>query len=380
MAKVLVVDDDTQLLRMVGMILERGSHLPILESDPLRALERIRDEQPGVVVLDVMMPDLSGHELCAQIRASEELAELPVLMLTARSQSVDREEALSSGADAFLSKPVLPADLMETIDRLLSSTHAPENEGAGGLVISLFSLRGGVGRTTLAANLAAALRRTSRREVCLIDLSPSGGQVVMHLRLKTRSTWGDLPSVNQLDWPALKEHLLMHQSGMRVLAAPSQPQLPNAPSAELTTAVLALTRRMARFTVIDLPAVLSPAVRVALEQSDVVLHVVTPEVVSIQIARHTTQAVLSSELQVKQKVYVLNQVAPEAQLSSGAVENGLRAQMAFQIGYDPNQSRALGQGVPLSLTPASSTLPSVTRRLAQVLWQRAVATSEPAAP
>jgi len=354
----------------VGMMLERGSHVPILEGDPLHALERIRAEQPGLVVLDVMMPDLSGHELCAQIRAAEDIAGLPVLMLTARSQPVDREEALSSGADAFLTKPVLPGDLMETIDRLLTRVSVADG-GPPGMVISLFSMRGGVGRTTLSANLATALRRASKQEVCLFDLSPSGGQVVVHLRLKTRTAWRDLPSADELDWTVLKEHLLMHQSGMRVLAAPRQPQSPVFPSGEVTTAVLALMRRTARFTVVDLPAVFSPAVQVVLEQSDIVLHVVTPEVVSVQIARYATQCLADSDFQVKQKVYVLNQVVPEAQLSVAAVENGLHAKMAFQIAYDPNQLRALGQGVPLSLTLATSPLPTVTRRLAQVMWQRA---------
>ena len=370
MAKVLVVDDDPQLLRMVGTILERGNHLPLLESNPLQALERIRDERPGLVILDLMMPELSGHDLCAQIRASDDISGVPILILTARSQSVDREAALAIGADAYLSKPVMPADLMEVIDRLIVHKDLHAANGGAGMVVSFFSMRGGVGRTTLAANLAAALRRIGKQEVCLVDLSPSGGQAVLHLRLKTRATWNDLPTLKDLDWPQLKESLLMHQSGLRVLAAPRGPQLPIAPSAELTAAVLTLLRNNMRFTVLDLPAVINPAVQTALAQTDIMLHVVSPEVISVQLTRHAMQHLSHSERRPQEQTYLLNQVTPEAQLTPEAVESALRAQLAFQIDYDPQQSRALLQGAPLSLIPSTSPIPEVTRQLAQALLLR----------
>ena len=371
MAKIVVVDDDPHLLRMVGVILERGNHLPILVSDPMEALQRIQEERPGLVVLDVMMPDLSGYELCTQIRASDDIAGVPILVLTARSQSVDRQEALASGADAYMSKPVLPGNLMEAIDRLLAHRdQRTEGDDRDGMVISLFSMRGGVGRTTLAANLAVALRRVSRQEVSLVDLSSSGGQAAIHLRLKTRATWNDLPSLSNLDWEALREILLVHQSGLRVLAAPRQPQLPIAPSAELTAELLAILRRSVRFVVLDLPAVMNPAVQTALAQTNVMLHVVAPDVVSVQIARYATQLLARSDRQPEERIYLLNQVTPEAQLTREAIESGLRAQLAYHIEHDPNQMRALLQGAPLALMPGTSPLSQATRELADALWRR----------
>lgn len=371
MAKIFVVDDDPQLLHMVGMILERGSHLPLLESNPLQALERIRDEKPGLIILDVMMPELSGHDLAAQIRASEEIADIPILILTARSQNVDRQAALASGADAYLSKPALPGDLMAAIDRLLTLQDV-DRGGRLGSVVSFFSLRGGVGCTTLAANLSAALRRLGKQEICLVDLSHSGGQAILHLRLKSRTTWSDLPPPSELDWEALKERLLMHQSGLRVLAAPRLPQPPLAFTVEQLNVVLSLLRRKMHFTVLDLPASLGPAVRAALAQSDIMLHVLTPDVVSVQVARHAAQA-LAAGSQPREKAYILNHVAPDGQLAPEAIENGLRARLAFNVDFDSNQSRALLQGAPLSLLPAASPIPEVTRRLAQALLHRAVA-------
>lgn len=376
MAKVLIVDDDPQLLRMVGMILERGSHQPLLESNPLQAIERIYEEKPGLVILDVMMPELSGHDLTAQIRADEEIAATPILIVTARSQSVDREAALASGADAYLSKPVMPGDLMEAIDRLLVPKEADPGSERPGSIVSFFSMRGGVGCTTLAVNLAAALRRLSKQEVCLVDLSHAGGQAVLHLRLKTRISWDLLPPPAGLDWPTLKECLLMHQSGLRVLAAPRAPQPPLALAPEQLGSVLALLRRKMRFTVLDLPPQLSPAVQSALAQSDVMFHVVTPDVVSVQVARHAAQRLAEAAAQPREKAYLLNHVTRQAQLAPASIENGLRSRLAFTIDFDPNQLRALAQGAPLALLPAASPIPQVTRRLAQALLQRSSARAD----
>lgn len=378
MAKVLVIDDDPQLLQMVGLMLERGGHVPFLEEDPRKGLDRIRQERPDLVVLDVMMPEISGHQLAEQIRSQKDIADLPIMILTARAQAVDREAALASGADGYLSKPVLPEVLLEHIDQLLgdSGDVAGKSGGTSGMVVAFFGMRGGMGRTTLAANVAGALRRVGGQEIGLVDLSSSGGQAAMHFRLQTRSTWATLPSINQLDWDILKEQMLVHQSGVRLLAAPREPQLPFAPSSELTTAVLSLLRRNARFTIFDLPPVMNPAVQTVLEHSDIVFHVVLPEVISVHVARHTTQSLDRFQLELKYKAYILNHVAPEATLPPSAVEKGLRARLAFKVNFDGNQSRALAHGVPLSLTAADSPLATVTRRLAEVLWERADARSD----
>lgn len=366
MAKVLIVDDDAQLLHMVGMMLERGGHTPVLVEEPEEALKRIEEEEPDLLIVDVMMPTMSGHDLTREIRETEALKELPILILTARSQAIDREAALESGANDYLSKPVLPKELMEHLDTLLNEpAKAP-----GRMTISLFSLRGGVGRTTLAVNLAAALRRVSQEEVCLVDLSPSSGQAAMHLRLQARRTWANLPSFNQLDWDSLKSHLLMHQSGLRLLAAPPEPQLPIAPSGELTTAVLEILRANVAFTIIDLPPLFNPAVQTALEMSDMTLHVVTPEVISVQIALQSVKAIGKAEIPVKQKAFILNQVTNERQLPAAAVNKGLKTRVAFDVGFDTNQARALAQGVPLALTPAKTALPTTTKRMAAGLWER----------
>ncbi|PID84642.1 MAG: hypothetical protein CSA11_05100 [Chloroflexi bacterium] len=364
-----VIDDDEQLLRMVGLMLERGGHTTKLMSDPVAGLQNVKDDKPDLLVLDVMMPGISGHDIARDIRAHDGLDKLPILILTARSQDVDRETALKSGANDYLSKPVTSQELIEKVDSLLSQRNRKSTPDKG-VVIGLFGLRGGVGQTTLAVNLASALRRISQQDVCLVDLSSSSGQAALHLRLQLRHSWADLPRESELDWSALKDNLTLHQSGLRLLAAPQVPQMCTNPSPELVVRIIELLKDNAAFVVIDVPRMFGATFKTILEQADIALHVLTPDAVSVQTAVQTNRLLEKSNISFKQKSYILNQVQVEPQIPQMTVERGLNARVASKINFDPNQARALSQGVPLTLTSAKSPLATMMNRMADVIWQR----------
>ncbi len=373
MARIYVIDDDAQLLRMVGLMLERGGHAVTLLNNPIDGLEQIRADKPELLVLDVMMPNMSGHDLAKEVRKDKNLADLPILMLTARSQEVDRITAIKSGASDYLSKPVTSQELMEHVEKLLSGAtqqEEPSSSTEQGIIITVYGLRGGAGRTTLAVNLASALRRVSHQEVCLLDLSPSGGQAVMHMRLQPRASWLDLPDGANLGWETVKEMLTIHPSGLKVLAAPVKPQQPNALSGERTAQLLQLLQENILFTVIDAPSMLTDSFITAVSMADMGLHVVNPELVSVQTAVKLNRFLTKKNIQINRKTHLSNQLSPDAQLAQTAVERGLNSKLAFQIGFDANQARAMAQGVPLALTPAKTAIPTVTARMAEVIWKR----------
>ena len=369
MANIYVIDDDDQLLRMVGLMLERGGHTPTLINNPTEGLEKIKEEVPDALVLDVMMPNMSGHDVCREIRADSQLAHLPILVLTARAQAVDRDAALKSGADDYLSKPVNAQELIERIDDLLTHPKSDNSQKAA-FIVTFMGMRGGVGRTTLAVNLAGALRRISQDEICLVELTPSGGQIAMHLRVQAKNSWAELPPTDALDWDSLKKLLTLHPTGLRLLTAPPTLITPMVPSEEVIRKVLQILGEKMAAVVIDLPPIFNPAFRAALAQSDMILHVVSPEVISVQLALQTNRTLAAAGVTTKPPIHILNQVWPEAHLPAAAVERGLHAKLAFQVDYDANQPRAMAQGVPLTHTSAQSPLPVIIRRMASALWQR----------
>jgi len=109
--RILVVDDEPDLLELVRVNLDQAGYEVRTAESGREALEKLRDSPPDLVVLDLMLPDLSGTEICRQLRSDPELAQLPVIMLTAKADEVDRVVGLELGADDYVTKPFSPREL-----------------------------------------------------------------------------------------------------------------------------------------------------------------------------------------------------------------------------------------------------------------------------
>jgi CheY-like chemotaxis protein len=114
---ILVVDDEPYMIRLLQHHIERAGFKMIKATNGREALDRIRDGHPQLVLLDVMMPEINGLEVLAEIRKQEETKNLPVIIMTANAQRFTREEAEAAGVSAFLTKPFSPTQLMAEIRR-----------------------------------------------------------------------------------------------------------------------------------------------------------------------------------------------------------------------------------------------------------------------
>jgi len=116
--RILLIEDEGNILEAIGFILSRAGWEVQGHGNGATALEAVVRTAPDLVVLDVMLPGRSGLEILRDLRGQPGTASLPVLMLTAKGQSKDRETALELGADAYLTKPFSNAELLETVTRL----------------------------------------------------------------------------------------------------------------------------------------------------------------------------------------------------------------------------------------------------------------------
>jgi DNA-binding response OmpR family regulator len=116
---VLVADDDRDIVRFVELNLRLEGFEVVVANDGLDALDKARDLRPSLIVLDTMMPGLNGYEVCSRLRLERPCAEVPVIMLTARTLDTDRAMAFTAGADDWVTKPFDPAELVSKVkDRL----------------------------------------------------------------------------------------------------------------------------------------------------------------------------------------------------------------------------------------------------------------------
>lgn len=119
MANILVIDDDTSLLQMMSIMLKRAGHTTVLADNGKEGIEAARRAIPDMVIIDVMMPEMSGYEVCKALRKDATTQKIPLLMLTALSQGEHRGRAEDAGADGFVTKPVTRDDLIKHVEELL---------------------------------------------------------------------------------------------------------------------------------------------------------------------------------------------------------------------------------------------------------------------
>jgi DNA-binding response OmpR family regulator len=117
MPRVLVVDDDPQVVRLLRVNLELEGYDVVSAADGTQALEAVASQRPDLVVCDVMMPGMDGTEVVRRLRRENET--LPVVMLSAKAMRSDMERGLEAGADEYVTKPFDPTELIEVVDRLL---------------------------------------------------------------------------------------------------------------------------------------------------------------------------------------------------------------------------------------------------------------------
>jgi DNA-binding response OmpR family regulator len=126
MRKVLIVDDEPNIVTALEFLLKRSGYDVRLASNGAEALQQIDAYLPDVVLLDVMMPVKSGYEVCQRVRERPDLANVRIVMLSAKGSEAEVSKGLSLGADLYITKPFSTQELVAAIDRLFGQGGAPK--------------------------------------------------------------------------------------------------------------------------------------------------------------------------------------------------------------------------------------------------------------
>ncbi|MGQ9458505.1 MAG: response regulator [Anaerolineae bacterium] len=229
-AKILVVDDDPSALKLIGYALRREGYDVTTAADGMEALTLVRRERFDLIVLDIMMPGMDGYEVCRRLRANPQTATVPVIMLTARSMVKDKVSGFRSGTDEYITKPLLPHELVSRVKALLlrASLSQGGTQRPLGRTLALVGAKGGAGTTTLAVNLASLLAHEGQ-VVVLADLSPVSLASMQMLDVEPSPDVHALLSEEPLDLSARRlEPLLVEvANNLRVLPSPASGCIPS---------------------------------------------------------------------------------------------------------------------------------------------------------
>jgi two-component system phosphate regulon response regulator PhoB len=128
MERVLIVDDDPDIVRLVGYNLSQSGFEALQATSGREALQIVQKQPPDLVILDLMLPDVDGIEVCRALRSNQVSARIPIIMLTARGEEIDRVVGFELGADDYVMKPFSPRELVLRVKSILRRTRTEPSE------------------------------------------------------------------------------------------------------------------------------------------------------------------------------------------------------------------------------------------------------------
>ncbi len=417
MARILVIDDDASLLQMVRLMLEREGHEVLLAEGGEEGLNAAFTQSPDLAVIDLMMPGLSGYSVTRALRADPRTQTMPILILTARGQPMDRQMALDAGANAHMTKPVTSKELIARINEITRTGTLPIHAGKAtpevsavsdaptpamdqdhpsrprrpiGLtqerqrssstraaplptpepvlatatlpVLTVIALRGGSGTTTVAINLALLLNER-RGQVCLVDLTMAGGHIGLHLHMAARQSWADLLEAGDTpDARLIGSILAPHPGlGLSVMAAPPIPGTDSLSQQAMNNVLTTLTGSFGQ-VVVDADT-LTPATTSALLASYAVVVVMSDDVMSVHTTSNFMQTLQKMGVEMGRVRVAVNHSRPDPGVPSATILKALGRPISAEIPYDPNQMQAIRRGIPLAASAPDSAFTKALQQL-----------------
>ncbi len=338
--RILIVDDDYETLRLVGIMLQNQGYEIIAANNGAQALELAIKEQPDLIILDIMMPKMDGYEVARRLRAEPLTEQIPIMLFTAKTQVDDKIAGYNAGADDYMTKPVHPAELIAHIKALLARvtprTTEPEIPTEKGLLIGVLGSKGGLGTSTLTLNLAISLAQKSSMDIVAVELRPGNGSWALELDLKKpnglHNSLSTKPEMLTKDY--LEKQLLKTTYGPHLLLASNTFENVKLVSAtENMQKLLHLLPQVSDVTLVDFGAPSLPDLDKLLVACDELILIMEPFPSCMEHTRNILQ-----ELEVlgfgKSKLInliILNRVRADLQLSVTQIQEALKIKVTQMI-------------------------------------------------
>ena len=223
--RILIIDDDVDTLKLVGLMLERQGYEIIVAKSGEQGISKAASDDPDLILLDIMMPDMDGYEVTRQLRGDPNLANIPIIMFTAKSMVDDKVMGFEAGVDDYLTKPTHPAELTAHVKAILArASKGFSTQAERGKIIGFLGARGGMGTSTLALNIGISLHQTGQ-EVVIVEMNPGRGTMALELGIDNNSGLGNLLSLEPkgIHLRAVESELITHASGVRLLLTSHTP-------------------------------------------------------------------------------------------------------------------------------------------------------------
>jgi pilus assembly protein CpaE len=400
--RVLIVDDIPETRDHLTKLLGFESDIEVVgaAASGAQALELAASLFPEVILMDINMPDMDG--IAATERLSAEVPDAAVVMMSVQGEADYLRRSMLAGAREFLVKPFSSDELTASIRQVYTREQEKQSRraaapvmAAGGMmngevgggggdhdgqVIAIFSPKGGVGRTTIAVNMAIAAATELGKSVVLMDASFQFGDVgvLLNLNPKNKSIADLMPELEAGEPESLDTFVINHSAGVRVLLAPPSPEMAELITPAAVKKVLSALRRGHDLVIVDCTSWFNETTLSILDAADVILTVLSLEITSIKNMRLFLEVADQLGYEQSKVKLVLNRADSSLGIRVADVENSIGRKVDHTIVSDGRSVvYALNRGVPFFLSNREAQVSQDILRLAQaVAGERVSASAE----
>lgn len=379
--KIFIADDIAATRESVCKLLEFDPDMIVVgqAGSGEEALEKVKELQPDVILMDVNMPGMDG------ITATEKIVALVpavcIIIMSVQGEQEYLRQAMVAGAKNYLVKPFSSDELLQAVKQGFINEKKRRNvlkfepKPTQGKVITVFSTKGGIGKTTISTNLAVALAEKTNTNVGIVDADLQFGDVALFLNLVPRATVADLVrDIDSLDGQVLQKYLTRFGDKVALLPAPVRPEQAETVTGGHLAAILKTMRANFKYTIIDTAPTFSESMLAVLDASDIILVVAALDLPTIKNVKLCLEIMESLNYGKDKVKVVLNRADTASDIDIAEVEASLQYKFSASIPSDGKVVvTSVNKGVPFVVshpgTPVSRSIFDLAGLVTDCDWQ-----------
>jgi pilus assembly protein CpaE len=357
--RVLLIDDEQFYFKLIRKTLKEAEYeLEYAKTGP-EGLSKIPAFEPDMMIVDLKLPEMDGFEILERLRRDPKYSHIPVIVITAQDVLSEKLKAFELGADDYLVKPFQPEELVARMGILARRGRAIQMVQQMGTttkstasVITVHSLRGGVGCSSIVVNMGLALYKIWGKQTLLIDGVLTAGQVALMLDGKPGATWENLVGIEleNLDDAVIGELMVSHKSGIRYIASPRYPIASDTFTTDALHLLMEKLKAHNEFIVVDTSHDFSDMTIQMLSMSSSILLVMAPEMASLRTALSALEIYDRLGIPMDRVKIVLNNNSSSPAIKKEQLEKVLKRPIDFVLPFEAGEvNRALNFGQPFIL-------------------------------
>lgn len=358
--KLLIADDMDELRSNIRRMLNNQDNIRVVGEarNGRETIDLVKEFQPHVVLMDINMPELDGLK-AAEI-LTKDFPNVQTVIMSIQSEQEYFRRAMKAGAKDFLVKPFSTNDLVETVNNVFNRwlKDRPElyaNEPSAE-IFSFFATKGGVGRTTLAVNLAVSLASKGKKTL-LIDASLQFGDVGITLNQAAKKTISNVVEGGGFSFNEIEKCLIKHESGLDLLLAPREPAFAEAIKTEHLLKIIEAVKPIYQYVIFDLPPTISEKELAILDRTNLVFLVATLEISSLKNTKICLKTFTDINFDLTKVKLILNKEILNVGISKADLEAGLAIPVYATVPMESEiAQRSLNQGEAFVLKSPTSAI------------------------